>query len=279
MFNFRVICAVVGALTMSEAAHAQPVATLPAPPAIPFVPSPVGGWTVTVGIGGEAAPSYPGADSLRFSPVPIISVRRAGTPRQFKGMRDNISFAVFDNGAGFRAGPAGKYRRSRKASDYSELIGLKDIDYAIEVGGFAEYYAIDWLRLRAEVRRGFNGHEGIVADFSADAIVPLSERLTFAFGPRYSVTDGKYAATYFGVTPVEALLSGLPAFSASGSSAVGAGAQLRYQLDPQWEVRGWVEYDRLLGSAADSPIVTMRGNANQLTAGVGVAYSFDIAVR
>lgn len=279
MFNSRVICAVVAALTMSEAAYAQPVATLPAPPAIPFVPSPVGGWTVTVGIGGEAAPSYPGADSLRFSPVPIISVRRAGTPRQFKGMRDNISFAVFDTGTGFRAGPAGKYRRSRKASDYSELIGLKDVDYAIEVGGFAEYYAIDWLRLRAEVRRGFNGHEGIVADLAADAIVPLSERLTFAFGPRYTVTDGKYAATYFGVTPVEALLSGLPAFNASGSSAVGAGAQLSYQFDPQWEVRGWVEYDRLLGSAADSPIVTMRGNANQITAGIGVAYSFDIAVR
>ena len=273
------ISVIAGALTVSAAAQAQPVATLPAPPAIPFVPSPVGGWTVTVGSGGEAAPSYPGADSQRFSPVPIISVRRAGTPRQFKGMRDNISFAVFDNGTGFRAGPAGKYRRARKASDYSELTGLKDVDYAIEVGGFAEFYAIDWLRLRAEVRRGFNGHEGIVADFAADAIVPLSERLTFAFGPRYTVTDNRYASTYFGVTPVEALLSGLPAFNAGSSSAVGAGAQLRYQLDPQWEVRGWVEYDRLLGSAADSPIVTMRGNANQLTAGIGVAYSFDIAIR
>ncbi|MBV8394375.1 MAG: MipA/OmpV family protein, partial [Alphaproteobacteria bacterium] len=37
-----------------------------------------------------------------------------------------------------------------------------------------------------------------------------------------------------------------------------------------------VEYDRLVGDAANSPLVTVRGNANQLTFGGGFAYSFDI---
>lgn len=72
----------------------------------------------------------------------------------------------------------------------------------------------------------------------------------------------------------------MPAFDAkAGSNAVGAGAQVRYKLDPQWEVRGYVEYDKLLGSAADSPLVKFGGSANQVTYGVGVAYSFDVGVR
>jgi outer membrane protein len=110
--------------------------------------------------------------------------------------------------------------------------------------------------------------------------VPINERMTFAAGPRYRVTDAKYAETYFSVNNIEALASGLPVYDAKGgSSSVGAGAQLRYKLDPQWEVRGYVEYDKLLGSIADSPLVKFRGSTNQVTYGVGVAYSFDVGVR
>jgi outer membrane protein len=260
----------------AAALGADPVVMLPS---VPFVPSASGGWTVTIGIGGEMQPSYEGAGSSKLAPKPIISVRRAGTPARFKSMRDNASFALIDVG-GFRAGPVGTFKSSRKASDHAELRGLRDVDFAVEIGGFAEYYALDWLRLRSELRRGFGGHEGLVADFSADVIVPLNERMTFAFGPRYTATDGKYASTYFSVNTLEALASGLPVYDAKGgSSSVGAGAQLRYKFDPQWEVRGYVEYDKLLGSIADSPLVQFRGSSNQVTYGIGVAYSFDVGVR
>ena len=275
----RILVGVAAAMACSAAALAQPVAVLPAPPAIPFLPSPVGGWTVTVGLGAEATPSYEGASSFRFSPVPIFSLRRAGTPARFRSMRDGASFAIFDPGNGFRAGPVGKYKRERKASDHSELNGLRDVHFAIELGGFAEYYAVDWLRLRAEVRRGVVGHDGVVADFSADVIVPLAERLSFAAGPRYTVTNAAYSSTYFGVNAAESLASGLPVFDARSSQSAGAGAQLRYQLNPQWEVRTYVEYERLLGAAADSPLVRLRGSPNQTTGGIGVAYSFDVDVR
>jgi outer membrane protein len=273
----RILFCTLGVLAWpASALAAEPVVMLPS---VPFVPSASGAWTVTLGLGGTLQPSYGGADSSMLSPKPIISVRRAGTPERFKSLRDNPSFALIDYGR-FRAGPVGAFKSARKASDHSELRGLNDVKFAVEIGGFAEYYAFDWLRVRAEVRRGFNGHEGIVADFSADVIVPLNERMTFSAGPRYTLTDAKYASTYFGVSTVEALASGLPAYDAKGgSNSVGAGAQLRYRLDPQWELRGYVEYDRLLGSAADSPLVKFRGSTNQVTYGIGVAYSFDVGVR
>jgi MipA family protein len=273
----RIFLFALGVLTCPAAAFAaDPVVMLPS---IPFVPSASGGWTVTLGLGGAMKPSYSGANSSTLSPKPIVSVRRAGTPERFKSMRDNPSFALIDFGR-FRAGPVGAYKSARKASDHSELRGLNDVEFAVEIGGFAEYYVYDWLRVRSEVRRGFGGHEGIVADFSADVIVPLYERMTFSAGPRYTLTDAKYASTYFSVSTIEALASGLPSYDAKGGShSVGAGAQLRYKFNPQWEVRGYVEYDKLLGSAADSPLVKLRGSTNQTTYGIGVAYSFDVGVR
>ncbi|ABD86364.1 MipA/OmpV family protein [Rhodopseudomonas palustris] len=273
----RMFWSALAALSFPSAAiAADPLVMLPS---VPFVPSASGGWTVTLGLGAAMKPSYPGADSWMLSPKPIISVRRAGSPERFKSMRDNPSFALIDYG-GFRAGPVGTYKSARKAGDHDELRGLNDVKFTVEIGGFAEYYAFDWLRVRSEVRRGFGGHEGIVADFSADVIVPLNERISLSAGPRYTLTDAKYANTYFGISNSEALASGLPAYDAKGgSNAVGAGAQVRYKLNAQWELRGYVEYDKLLGSVADSPLVTFRGSTDQITYGLGVAYSFDVGVR
>jgi outer membrane protein len=275
MSGSRGLLVFAAVLACPAVAAADPVLMLPS---VPFVPSASGGWTVTLGGGGEMQPSYPGAASSVLSPKPIISMRRAGSPLRFRSMRDNVSLALFDYGR-FRAGPVGAYRSARKAADHSELRGLNDVKSAVELGGFAEYYAFDWLRVRSEVRRGFGGHQGFVADVSADVIVPINERMTFAAGPRYTWNDGQHASTYFSVGTVEALASGLPVYDARSSGAVGAGAQVRYQLNPQWEVRSYVEYNKLLGSIADSPLVKMRGSADQLTYGLGVAYSFDIGVR
>lgn len=265
------------AIPMAPAlAQQQPVATFPA---VPFIPQVSGGWTVTVGIGGQMQPVYPGASRTEFNPFPMVSVRRAGTNRAFRSMRDNASFAIIES-RGFRAGITGTYRTARKASNFAEIHGLRDVPFTVEVGGFAEYYPTDWLRGRAEVRRGFNGHEGVVAEFAIDAIVPLAEQVSFAFGPRYTVMSDNAANTYFSVSAAESLASGLPAYDAKGgSNAVGVGGQLRYAINRQWDAIAWVEYDRLLGGAANSPIVTVNGSRDQLKYGLGATYSFDIGIR
>ncbi|WP_133459612.1 MipA/OmpV family protein, partial [Lactobacillus crispatus] len=147
-----------------------------------------GDWTVTVGVGGEMKPDFAGSKHSMFSPVPVFSIHRAGSPDRFRSPRDGASIALFDYG-GFRAGPVGKYVSARKASSYSDLDGLGDVKAAFEIGGFVEYFPVDWLRLRAEIRQGFGGHHGIVADFSSDVIVPLSQRWTISGGPRFTVED------------------------------------------------------------------------------------------
>ena len=45
------------------------------------------------------------------------------------------------------------------------------------------------------------------------------------------------------------------------------------------EVHSYVEYNRLLGDAAASPLVTLRGSPNQMNVGAGASYSFDVRLQ
>jgi outer membrane scaffolding protein for murein synthesis (MipA/OmpV family) len=261
-------------------AAAQTAFTLPAPPFdLPVLPSLSGSWTATVGIGGEYRPDFQGSKNWMLIPIPIFSVRRAGSMGGFRGPRDGASIALIDFGD-LRVGPAAKFVAARNSKDHSELSGLGDVKAAFELGGFVEYYAVDWLRLRGDLRQGIGGHQGVVADVSADFIVPLIDRLTISAGPRFTWKSTKAVAPYFGVDAVHSLASGLPVFEAKGGAhSVGFGSQVTYRINPQWEVRAYVEYEKLLGAAADSPLVTRRGSSNQTTVGLGASYSFDFKIR
>jgi outer membrane protein len=276
----RIIVATMLAVSAPVLAGAEPVLVLPAPPAnLPFVSSLSGDWTLMLGANGYLQPDFEGAKRYTFSPTPIISVERAGSVARFRDPRDGPSIALFDLG-GFRAGPSGKLVSTRKASSYTELNGLGDVKTAIEIGAFAEYFPVDWLRGRAELYYGFLGFDGIVANFSADLIVPVLDRFTLSAGPRLTVENTGATAPYFSITPTQSLASGLPTYDAKGGiHSVGAGGQLRYQMSPQWEVHGLWEYARLVDGAAASPLVTLRGSPNQTSAGIGASYSFDVRVR
>ena len=61
-----------------------------------------------------------------------------------------------------------------------------------------------------------------------------------------------------------------------GVYSYGAGTEAEYFFNPQWAAHTFVEYERLVGDAANSPLVTQRGSPNQFTFGVGATYSFTM---
>jgi outer membrane protein len=88
---------------------------------------------------------------------------------------------------------------------------------------------------------------------------------------------------YFSITQAQSIgstvagLPQLPVYNASGGVySYGAGALIEYFIDAQWSVHALTEYERLTGSAADSPLVIQRGSPNQFTFGVGATYSFNM---
>jgi MipA family protein len=174
----------------------------------------------------------------------------------------------------------------RNARNYKELYGLNNVAYAAQIGAFAEYWAVPWLRLRGEVRQGIGGETGVTGNAFLDAVVPVNQ-WTFSIGPRLTMQSTAAVNPYFSISPAESAatanlasttgLAPLPAYNARGGLySYGVGTQALYRFDPRWEAHTFIEYERLTGSVADSPLVTQRGSPNQLTYGIGATYSFNM---
>lgn len=233
-------------------------------------------WTITLGVEGRVMPRFEGAGDSMLRPVPVFRVRRAGTEARFRSPRDGAGIAILEAGR-FTLGPTLKVRLPRKESSDSALRGLGDIDWAVEAGAFVEYWPADWLRTRAELRQGFGGHRGLVSDLSADAVARVTPQLTLSGGPRMTVTSAAATSPYFTITSAQSAASGLPVYDAGGGiRSYGVGAQAAYAWSPQWASQFFVEYERLAGDAANSPLVTQRGSRDQIQVGIGTTYSFDI---
>jgi outer membrane protein len=234
-------------------------------------------WTVTLGAEGREEPLFQGSSRERLRPYPIFAVRRYGTPEPFRGPRDGLDIAVIDDGR-FQLGPVGQLVYSqRDKSDFPAVRSLGNVPWAAEVGVFAQYWWAPWLRSRVEVRQGFNGHHGIVSDITTDAVLPVSPQWTLSAGPRLTLATTPAVSPYFSISPVQAVLSGLPVYDAKGGiKSYGAGAQARYLWTPQLATHVFIEYERLTGDVSGSPLVTQRGSPDQVTIGFGATQAFDI---
>jgi outer membrane protein len=270
----RGLCAALAGLVVALSAPTAFCADIDA--AVAVAPTPSYDWTVTIGAEGRFEPLFQGADRNVVRPYPIVAIRRFGKAEPFRGPRDGIGVGLIE-GSNFQIGPVGQLVRARNEGDDSALRGLGDVPWAVEVGIFAEYWAVPWLRTRAEVRQGFNGHRGVVADVLVDAIVPVGPQWTFSGGPRLTLASSAAISPYFSVDPLQSFLSGLPTYDAKGGvRSVGAGAQARYQWTRQLATHTFIEYERLTGAVANSPLVTERGSVDQVTIGFGATHTFDI---
>jgi hypothetical protein len=73
-----------------------------------------------------------------------------------------------------------------------------------------------------------------------------------------------FMQTYFGVNSSDAVLSGLPSYTASsGIEDVGAALSFDQFLSPKWGIGVRFHYMRLLNSAAHSPVTDIAGSRNQ----------------
>ncbi|MDQ2632744.1 MAG: MipA/OmpV family protein [Pseudomonadota bacterium] len=237
-----------------------------------------GDWKLIVGATGMVAPDFEGSKDLMFKVSPIISVGKAGPEARFTSRNDGISFSLYDNGR-LRAGPTGKIIFERDEDDSDDLRGLDPVRFGTELGGFAEIYPSDWLRLRGEVRHGIRSHSGIVADVAADAFLDVTPSVRVSGGPRISFASADYFEAYYGVNAQESIDSGLSEYHPDGGiKSIGVGGAYDWKATEKLTTSVFGEYSRLMGSAADSSLVEERGSPNQFTFGVSAAYRFDFTM-
>ena len=249
----------------------------------------MGGDYLAVGFGGALVPSYDGSDDYTFSVLPVIqgSVGGVGiSPRPGGAALDIIA----DSGPGphFAFGPSARLRLNRNGDVKDPVVALlPERDTALELGPTVGIsvsrvlHAYDSLSLDVDARWDVLGaHGGMVVSSYLAYTTPLSEGIVavLSFGGEYG--DGEFMDYYHSVTPADAAASGLPGFDADGGIR-NLGAQLLLAIDLNGDLRdgGWGlfaigGYSRMLGDAADSPLTSIRGSADQWIAGAGIGYTF-----
>ncbi len=244
-------------------------------------------WTLGIGVAPVVAPAWQGSRDTALSIFPDLRLNYRDT--LFLSIPDGLGWNAV-NQDGWKIGPLAKIRFGRQESTggspflvtggSTALRGMGDVDLAGEFGGFAQK-SIGKLRLRAELRQGTGGHDGLIADTS----IGIGDRkreasLLWNVNLRATWADSDYTNVYFGVSRAQALATGLPEFrTGSGLVSAGVGASLIKPLGrfgKDGAITLFTGYDRLGDVVADSSLIRLRGQRNQFSAGLSYTYRFGL---
>lgn len=214
-------------------------------------------WEVRLGVGSTFEPRYDGSDRYHMLAGPSLDIRYKDL--LFGSTGEGFGVNVLQ-GPNWRVSVAGVYDLGRRGhDDPSRLNGLGNINPAPEMKIAGEYVVSkDFpLVLRAAFTRSFGGSNGWSADLGAYMPLPGSNEHFYWFaGPSVTLADSNYMQSWFGVTPLQAANSGYRQYSPSaGLKSAGFGITMVYFVNKHWFVSADGALKRLLGSAANSPII------------------------
>ncbi len=232
-------------------------------------------WIVDFGGYGVAEPIYEGSKHYTLGFKPQIDVWKAGSKEWLTFPNDAVGYALYET-SNFRAGPAGtlSLQSPQHGEDIDLRLGQAEADLA--GGAFAEYYPLSCVRTRVEVLQGITGNAGLAANFSADYIFHTGAAWTLTLGPRVQIANALYASDYFAAQNAKMTGTYVPFHAEGGVLSSGAELTGKYDLSRQVSTKFFLDFNELVGDAADNPRVSQRGASDQFVAGVGASYKFAI---
>ncbi len=234
-----------------------------------------------VGIGVGMVPDYEGSDDYSFGVAPFLKYKFSGSERYISLKATELQANVL-NHPWLRMGPSINYRFGRSSVDDDKVDKMRDIDDAVEVGGFlgVEFVNKENPRKRfianIDILQDVTSNQnGLTALLTARVWYPLSLMFDVSLGAAVCYANSNYMDTFFGVHGHDARRSGLHRYDAgAGIKDFRINPAIVMHLSPHWHVAAGLMYKRLVGDAEDSPVVDDRGSADQWIGGVGVAYSW-----
>lgn len=300
MMEFAVRLNVAAALWLMLAGEAVVLAQVVAP----GVPTTTQGaqaprprdWTIGVGFAPVFSPAWQGSRDQALSIFPDLRVNYRDAV--FFSVPDGLGWNAIDKD-GWRIGPLFKFRFGRNEDNGGSpflisggsdaLIGMGDVGFAGEPGAFVQYgFAGKKARVRAELRQGFGGHEGLVADTS----IGWSDRIgqpgasglwLYSATLRATFAGADYTNRYFGVDAAQSAATGL-ALSRTGDGLVSTGinASLTRPFGKYGQygaVTLFGGYDRLADVVTDSSLISERGKRDQFSVGLSYGLRFSLGGR
>jgi outer membrane scaffolding protein for murein synthesis (MipA/OmpV family) len=228
-------------------------------------------WKVSLGIIGGTRPDYEGSDDYELAWAPDIKVSWRG----IIVIRGKSGRVVYRNGD-FKGGLLIRAEGGRDDDDNKALKGLGDVDSGMSIGTFMEYDISDRLTAKGEFRHEVGiGHGGGIVELGLHLGFPLDKKPWIKGHIGTTIATGEYMDEFFSIDAGQAAASGYTTYDADwGPKNFESSLMVGYDITESWVVGGMVLYSRLVGDAADSPIVDKKGSPNQFTAGISLGYQF-----
>jgi outer membrane protein len=227
-----------------------------------------------VGLGGGLAPDYEGSDE--YTGIVIPQFRYNWGNGCFVNLLGPSLRANLIPSRAFGFGPMLRYQPGRDSVDDNAVDKFKKIDSALDAGVFGNVVFNNFILYAAFNADTTDAYGGYLFDVAGGYRVGIESNVQFIVLALGTYASDDYMETYFGIDEENSERSGLPQYSAgAGVKDIGLMGALQYRIDSSWAIFGIMKYTRLIGDAADSPIVDQCGDANNFMDGIIFNYSFN----
>ncbi len=233
--------------------------------------SPDSQWSLTLGAGALLLPEYEGSSDYRILPMPVVDFRYG----KYFSISTTRGLEVYlYNDSNLEVGPSLNYRFGRDQDDSDDLEGLGDVDGGFTAGGFVRYN-LRPFRFSLQGDQGLGRAKGFLAEAEALYQAPAVAGWNPNLGVSAAWADSRYNEAYFGINETQSLRSGYREYDpGAGFKHVALSAGASHALGENFNVNVFGEYRRLVGPAADSPLVE-QGSRNQGLLGLSLSWHFQ----
>ncbi len=227
--------------------------------------------TLALGAGVERLPSFPGARSHRDELIPYVDFE----------WPDHVSLSTLDGlqvdligGSVLHGGFFGDYQWGRDTEDLNARLRekLNPLSPRLTAGGYLEWQLTKQIDVGTNLSHDTNG-AGAYLNVYAEWDLPKVWLIEHSLQVRWQAMNGPAMSRFFGITPTQASLLDVPPWHPGRGSQL---ADLEYDVfvptSQHTGVALALTYGRLLGNAADNPLVTRFGSATQISEALAFVY-------
>jgi outer membrane scaffolding protein for murein synthesis (MipA/OmpV family) len=228
---------------------------------------------IALGAGIERMPEWIGANSHRNQAVPYVDIEIPGVGEL--STADGLNLDLID-GDKLHGGFYGNYLWGRTRDGLGPRLGgiVNSLGPRVQAGGYLEYHPNKQFSYGANLSHDTAG-AGAYLNLYADYQLPNLGYIEHEFELQWQGMNGAAMNRFFGLNAAQAAALGTPTWRPGAGSQ-----QISLEYDafiPTSQHTGFalaLGYTRLLGQAADSPLVSRFGQRNQFSQTLAFVYHF-----
>lgn len=229
--------------------------------------------TAAIGVAAQRTPNWLGANSDQWQPLPFFDIEKPGVGEL--SSTDGLTLHLPHQGP-WEFGIHGDYLWGRSHSDMGAALSGKipSLSPRVHGGVYTEYQFSQHTALGAKLSHDFTG-SGAYLNLYLDYDLPTIWYIEHSLTIDWRAMNRSAMQRFFGLSASSAAALGTSQWNpGSGSQQVSLNYSVFLPTSQHTGIAASLEYARLLGNAAQSPLITQYGSRNQLEQSIAFIYHF-----